>query len=1648
LTRPGRFRWAALPVASNVSIVSIVSIVSVVSVVSCGQPVLSPDRFEYQTAEQLEAADAVAADVALSDSGVPDTFKSDTATPPQDTGPADSTGTDTAKTDSADAATPPVDTAIDGAKQPDVQHQDSTSDSLDTKASVDSGLTSKCSDPGSSDPCDDGNVCTIGDHCQGGLCLPGEVTPCDDGSGCTKDSCHPQSGCVFSAAGADGLACDADGSPCTVNDSCDKGACLPGPATSCSDANPCTDDACDKKTGACSHTAGQAGKACDDADPCTTSDSCAAGTCLPGQAANCDDANACTKDACEAPTASTAGGCIHLVAAGPCTDSGPCTLQASCLDGSCIVTHGGVPPSCDDNNTCTKEACSAKKGCIHLPVAGACDDGDACSDKDACSAGKCAGKPRPPGACEDGNPCTKDACDKAKGCGHTALAGACDDGDKCTSADACKAGACIGLPAAATLCDDKNLCTEDACDAKAGCVHAATHGSCDDGNLCTSNDRCKANTCAGEPVPAAACDDNNPCSKDACLPATGCTHTDDDAAACDDGDACTSPDRCASGGCVGAPVDATKTCADGNTCTADSCPTGKGAKGCVHLPVAATCDDANACTGNDRCSGAVCVGTADDKAKLCDDANPCTRDRCDSAAAPGKSCKHDPLTGAACDDADKCTENDACAAGKCAGLPLDVTASCNDANACTADACAADKGCIHPHRSGPCDDAEPCSENDKCGAGTCIAGPQRSCDDGNSCTLDTCIKDKGCNHSFHGGACDDGDKCTASDVCVFGRCRGAVRSCDDANDCTADSCDKAVGCLASAVSATCDDANPCTTSDACAAGSCKGKALADGAPCQDALPCRIGAKCTAAVCMASAVTADGTPCDDGNHCTESDACAKGSCRGAPRVCDDGDTCTLDACNPALPASKGCTHTATKAALKCIDGSACSRSECDRKTGKCATTNTCATRLVYSEGFDCGGNNGFSLAPSAAEPEVAWHIDGTPAKPAPKNGGCTLNFNDGKDYANGKRVQGIATSPPIALPHAPTPVLRLWSYHGVELNKGYDIRTIEVSAGGFGMDTQRVRLANSSNPGAWTRVVVPLAQWRRKVIRVRFRFDSVDGSSNTGPGWFIDGLQVEATMGGGSCQGRCGAYRPEAACQCDPICALHGDCCADLVPVCGGCAAASDCKGADQCATAGCRQASGRCAFSTRPDGAGCDDSDACTPNDTCHGGFCTGVPLACDDGNGCTSDRCDPKSGKCAFTPLAAGAGCDDGDACTGLDKCAKSGCKGTPINCDDGNACTANTCSSKVGCTIKLLTSACEDGSKCTAGDKCSGGACVAGKALVCDDGNPCTLDICDGKSGSCQLTPRPAGTPCPGGTCIDGKCAAGGTCGNGKLEGGEQCDDGGTKDGDGCSAKCALEAPAGMVLVPAGPFWMGCKDGATTCHAAELPQHKVNLSAFWIDRDEVAVQRYLACIKSGACSAPNKFNVAFATLAKCNYERPGAGQHPINCLSQQQAAAFCKWAGGRLPTEAEWEKAAIGGCETLPGKDCKAAARRFPWGDTAADCARAVLLVGPDGCAGGFTAPVGGRLKGASPYGARDMVGNVAEWTSDWYAKDYYAKSPPADPKGPATATGQHAFRGGAFTYAASVVRAAMRFNFAVPHHRDARVGVRCVRDVKTGP
>ncbi len=623
----------------------------------------------------------------------------------------------------------------------------------------------------------------------------------------------------------------------------------------------------------------------------------------------CDDGAQCTYDNC------VAGACQHPPMTGACDDASACSTGDKCSDGACV----GVAVVCDDKNPCTQDACNPSLGCTSTPAdGGLCSDGSVCTVGDVCQGGACL--PGATTACDDDNLCTTDSCNALTGCIAASNSLPCSDGDACTLGDGCKNGACANtgkLP-----CNDGNPCTDDSCDPVQGCLFATNSLICSDNNVCTTGDVCAQGVCA--PTGTLACDDGNGCTTESCDPKGGCKSTNN-AAPCTDDNVCTLADTCAGGSCSpGKP----QACSDGNPCTDDGCDA---QKGCVFIYNTGSCTDNNACTEGDACLDGVCEPGSP---KACDDNNGCTTDSCDTK----KGCVAVNNT-APCSDANICTDGDSCKDGKCASGGPKV---CDDGNVCTTDLCDAAQGCIKVSNAEPCTDDNVCSELDTCSGGKCVPGKPKVCNDLNPCTDDSCDVSKGCVVASNSAPCSDGNACTTSDACSGGTCLGgSALGCDDGNVCTDDSCSKASGCVFAANAGGCSDSNVCTINDFCKSSSC---VAGISKSCDDGEICTTDSCDAVADCAHSANT---VPCSDGSVCTESDACIGGKCApGLAKVCNDGNPCTVDACDNL----KGCVQPLAANGTKCGDGT-CQAGTCTCPAGYSGTGTQC------SDINECASNNG-------------------------------------------------------------------------------------------------------------------------------------------------------------------------------------------------------------------------------------------------------------------------------------------------------------------------------------------------------------------------------------------------------------------------------------------------------------------------------------------------------------------------------------------------------------------------------------------------------------------------------------------------------------------------------------------------------------------
>ncbi len=715
--------------------------------------------------------------------------------------------------------------------------------------------------------CNDGNECTQ-NSCTLGVCSNPAVTDgtgcTDDGSTCTDDVCT--TGACTHPPVADGTSCDdtlhcngADtcaagactdhaGDPCTLPDLCSEAmdACVECLIdANCDDSNVCTDDVC--SLGVCFNTSNLA--TCDDGLFCTATDTCSGGNCI-------GVGNPCGGQACDEGT----DACVDCLNAADCNDFNVCTDDA-CTVGACQYTNNTDP--CDDGLFCTGADTCAGGTCSN-------NAGDPCTLPDLCSEGldacvECLIN----SDCDDANVCTDDVCSLGV-CFNTSNLAACDDGLFCNGADTCSGNTCsvhAGAPCGAQLCDE----------AGDACVDCLADGDCDDGNGCTNN-TCAAGVCQTANN-TAACDDGLFCNgADTCSGGSCSTNA---------GDPCTLPDLCSEGldACVECLVDTD--CNDANVCTTDQCSGGT----CFNTPNLLACDDGLFCNGTDTCGGGTCsvhTGTpcgaqaCDEGGDTCvdclvdgdcDDANGCTDDSCAAgvcqfvsnadACDDGLFCNGaDVCSGGACTHAgDPCTVPDLCNEASDSCVTCLVNGDCDDGNVCTTDFCSGG-ACFNFNNAVSCDDGLFCNGADVCSGGSCThAGDP--CSAGAECS-DTCNETADNCLSLAGTTCGDptATDCNAADTCDgAGACQdnlaGAGAACGDlgATECDdPDSCDGAGACLDNfvAVGTACGDPSitDCTNPDTCdGAGTCEVNDEPDGTACNDCPATPACDVCAAGVCQ-------------------------------------------------------------------------------------------------------------------------------------------------------------------------------------------------------------------------------------------------------------------------------------------------------------------------------------------------------------------------------------------------------------------------------------------------------------------------------------------------------------------------------------------------------------------------------------------------------------------------------------------------------------------------------------------------------------------------------------------------------------------------------------------------------------------------------
>jgi len=349
----------------------------------------------------------------------------------------------------------------------------------------------------------------------------------------------------------------------------------------------------------------------------------------------------------------------------------------------------------------------------------------------------------------------------------------------------------------------------------------------------------------------------------------------------------------------------------------------------------------------------------------------------------------------------------------------------------------------------------------------------------------------------------------------------------------------------------------------------------------------------------------------------------------------------------------------------------------------------------------------------------------------------------------------------------------------------------------------------------------------------------------------------------------------------------------------------------------------------------------------------------------------EPKCGPC---PGPAPACTRDGKC---VDDCAARSCGPSPIEGHDCGKCPGptDTCTLQGQCVDDCEGREC--GKSPVAGLEC--GSCL-GTREVCSPEGRCA-DDCGKKT--CGLSPE-----------LKAECGS--------------CDQ---------DQACVLGSCLGnWVSLPGGNFWMGSQDGKG--EDDERPLHEVLVADFSLQRTEVSLKDYSDCVAAGNCTPPG-------THSRCNWKHFGRNdsEYPVDCVSWDQAGAYCRWIGSRLPAEAEWEYAA-----RSTGYD-----QDYPWGNQPASCKYAVMNEQSIGCSAYWTWPFCSKPAGNTQQGICDLSGNVAEWVQDWYDLNYV--------RWPAEQGTQKVVRGGGFLSKADQLRATKRVAM-FSQQKEYGVGFRCAR------
>eukprot|EP00041_Stephanoeca_diplocostata_P037075 m.1384296 g.1384296 ORF g.1384296 m.1384296 type:complete len:2410 (+) comp24974_c0_seq3:273-7502(+) len=1153
-------------------------------------------------------------------------------------------------------------------------------------------------------PCDDLDATTVGDVCQGGVCVGVVVTtPAVRMSTSTRDACAgvtcpqpdtchapfqcAQGVCFIGDALPDGTACD-DGDDVTTGDTCTAGACI--------GTDPCAGVSCPAST-----------------NPCITNVSCVAGTCVSTTAldrTSCDDSNPSTVgDQCFSGVCVGVDPCIGVTC--PLPPAGDCFVRGTCFPGrlhgawrgicTSPLAPAGIP--CDDGNVNTvNDTCSDEGFCLGIDQC----RGVTCAPVDECHApGTCFH-----GVCAIGDVLSGIPCDD-----HNISTG----NDTCTASGTCVGvDLCIGVECSTAECFESSRCVNGRCITGAQFPDFA---ACDDGNAETHSDVCidgvcgGTNFCTGVTCPTDAADTCTVQDSGVCRMGV-CHYTDvTDGTFCDDGDNKTLFDACTAGVCAGVDL-----CVENNI-TCPPPPLCHAAVECLHglCPEYEPLDDLTPCSFED------CCDDLPENASLVCRAGSCV---------PEYDC-----VGVVCDAPSQCHAPPACAVGYPPATRCSVNfapsladgALCDDGNNATLfDVCV---------QTSPLDAT--CQGVDLCEGLTCP--PTSQCHADATCFRGVCDPEPAV---LIGAECDDNQTRTVNDTCMAsGVCAGVDQCETDAVACPNRTCFDSLGCTFAVCQydmqpdgTTCTDDNPATIDDACVAGTCVGvfPDLCANVTCPAPTNCHGDGVCnqTTGACMNSLLPAE-SPCSDGSTGTYADMCLSGVCVGL-----------LPCTGPcvAFPAAPGLQETLLYGlervqATGVLDVTATSLNSVrfnDTYVGvefqPVAGNETLVAGLTRSSAIATHEDITYGLMLTRSSVLVViergvWQA-GAGAYTAGDVLGVRINATGGVEYVRNGAFVHYSTAPAAPTEH-------------------YRVAVSIFSAG-----SEIAHLRRVSPVALCTGMVCPTAgQCERTapcsrglcapVVAVPNGLVCDDGDNRTSFDACVDGV----CSGTDLCVAHGVVCTPASPCELPPTC-FQGLCATDPVflPVNTSCDDGNATTVDDKCSSTGVCVGVDPCLDVVCPFPS--DLHPACAQSPVCVGGACVPGPLAlagtaCDDGLARTDDDV-----------------CNGAGVCVGTDYCANVTC--VPHGpCMVTSACVRGVCD----VTYAAAGTACDDSDPRTAGDVCGGGSTCAGvdpclnttcaeqscreascllgncsyalsdEVTGCDDGDPMTrFDECD-DAGEC---------------------------------------------------------------------------------------------------------------------------------------------------------------------------------------------------------------------------------------------------------------------------------------------------------------------------